>query len=171
MSDLNNLRQEGFILAQGFRGFTLWLLGPWAWADIMVGRICGRGASLPHVDRKQREKQKGSWNKIQPPRTYIPHPPSPSDLLSLARSYLLKFPGPPTIVPRAGDQVFDTWAGGDISYSNHNFPSLSSNDCECTSPSPICSFIHPFICPQIFTEHLSMTRLCTGENTRFRVRG
>lgn len=43
-----------------------------------------------------------------------------SDLLSLARPYLPMFLEPPKIVPPAGDQEFNTWAGGDILYSNDN---------------------------------------------------
>lgn len=43
-----------------------------------------------------------------------------SDLLPLARPYFPMFLEPPKIVPPAGDQEFNTWACGDISYSNDN---------------------------------------------------
>jgi hypothetical protein len=53
------------------------------------------------VARKQR---KGSRLETQ----YNLQNLNPSDLLSLAKSHLLKFPEPPKIAPPAGDQAFKT---------------------------------------------------------------
>jgi hypothetical protein len=58
MFDINNLKEEGFILAYDFRGFSSWLFGP-----MCLGRTLewwdGVAEKLLHllVDRKQRERK------------------------------------------------------------------------------------------------------------------
>jgi hypothetical protein len=48
----NNLKEERFILAHGFRGFILWSLAPSFWAcgeaEHMMTGACGGGGFSPH---------------------------------------------------------------------------------------------------------------------------
>jgi hypothetical protein len=96
MSDKNNLREEGFILACGFRGFSLWWAGSIALGLSMMAVEEGSGSS--HVDRKQRAR-KGLGTR------YNLQSHAPSDLLLPARPHLLKFPPPSKFMPPGGLQA------------------------------------------------------------------
>jgi hypothetical protein len=93
LSDRNNLKEERFILAHGFR----WVTWPSAhgkkirWQDQVAKERClsnGRGS-------RERKGQGQDIFKFQLPVTYF---------LQLGPN-LLKFPEPPQIVPPAGDLV------------------------------------------------------------------
>jgi hypothetical protein len=102
----NNLREERFILAQSFRGFHPWLLGPMS----MVTGACGRGGSLPHgrqeADTEIQDRARARYS----PKEIAPVTTSP------ARPHFLKFLPPPKIVPPASTHE----PAGAISYLNHN---------------------------------------------------
>jgi hypothetical protein len=59
---------------------------------------------------------------------------TPSDLLTLARPHLVKFPPLSKIVPPPGDQVFNTGAWGDISCTNHDTLTITIYHSLFTSP-------------------------------------
>jgi hypothetical protein len=110
ISDGNNLK-GGVIY---FIYFNSWFQGvqfmvAWSCAlgqnMLAAGAFWQRGFFTPG-DRKQRkgDYRKG-YRKDISSRTYW-------SLLPPAKSYLLKFPEPPKIVPPVGDQVFKTWVCG-----------------------------------------------------------
>jgi hypothetical protein len=105
----NSLKKEGFILAHGFRGFSLWSA-----VTIVFGSSWGRTSwqqkgmvkKTAHLMAARKQKERRDWGQGLAPRTCSQWPPSST------RSHLLKFLPPPQTVPPAGNHAFNTWVCG-----------------------------------------------------------
>jgi hypothetical protein len=108
ISNVNNLREKGFILVQGSVP-SPWLY--WFWA--CVRHDSGSMWKAVHLMVDKKRVKMGPVIRCNLQRH------ASCDLLPSARPYLLKFPPPSKIAPPAGDQAFNTLAYGDSSYSYH----------------------------------------------------
>jgi hypothetical protein len=66
--DINNLREEGFILIHGFRWFSPKLLGPMH----LVTGACDRGPSSPHCGQEALKEGLQEWDRATESPTELP---------------------------------------------------------------------------------------------------